>query len=234
MESDLSLKQKNITNINKLKIFFSYSTNDKRIVGILKKSLEPYEFEVYAAHDYDGINPATEWKDEIIDAIIKCDVFIPLITNNFKDSEWTDQEAGMAKINDKFIIPLEVDTPPYGFIGNIQSLKLNRNKLTSETYMEYELPHKIYSVIKRKFKEDIFINELTEIFSFDEANEKVKKIEHCKNITPKHVNQIYQITKENRKIHEAYEARKVLISFFSKHKEYLEEEKYKEIITVLR
>lgn len=228
----------NFNNTNKLKIFFSYSTNDKTIVGLLKDLLEPYGFEVFVAHHDDAIEPAVEWKDEIIDSIVKCDVFIPLITNNFKDSEWTDQETGMAKINEKFIIPLEIDAPPYGFIGNIQSLKLNKTKLTSQTYMKYELPHKIFEVIKKepKFEKyiiDIFIKEFRLTGTFNGADEKVKEIEHFNNFTPEQVNQIYQITKENRQIHDARKAREVLNNFFSKYKKYLREDEYTEIITLL-
>lgn len=228
----------NVTDNNKLKIFFSYSTSDKTIVGLLKDSLEPYGFEVFAAHDDNAIKPAVEWKDEIIKAIIKCDVFIPLITNNFKISEWTDQETGMAKIKDKFMIPLEVDFPPYGFIGNIQSLKLNKTKLTSKIYMESTLPHEIFKIIEKepkfeKYMVDIFIKEFRLTETFAGADKKVKKIEDFNNFTPEQVNQIYQITKENRQIHDAYEAQKVLIGFFYKYKEHLEEEEYKEIIMLL-
>lgn len=228
----------NVTGNNKLKIFYSYSTSDKTIVGLLKDSLEPYGFEVFAAHDDNAIKPAVEWKDEIIKAIIKCDVFIPLITKNFKISEWTDQETGMAKIKDKFMIPLKVDSHPYGFIGNIQSLKLNKTKLTSKTYMEYTLPHEIFKIIEKepkfeKYMVDIFIKEFRLTETFAEADKKVKKIEDFNNFTPEQVNQIYQITKENRQIHDAYEAKKVLIRFFYKYKEHLEEEEYKEIIMLL-
>ncbi|MBU3967176.1 MAG: toll/interleukin-1 receptor domain-containing protein [Euryarchaeota archaeon] len=217
----------NITGTDKLKIFFSYSTTDKKIVGLLKDPLELYGFEVFVAHDDDAIEPAVEWQYVIIDNLKKCDIFIPLITNNFKESNWTDQETGMAKISGKFIIPLEVDDHPYGFIGNIQSLKLDRNKLTSknsiefETYVKYDLPIKIFKIIEKvpifeKYMVDIFIKELGFIGSFATANEHVKLIDHFNNFTPEQINQIYQITYENRQIHDANVAQKVLKNFFER------------------
>ena len=133
-------------NTDKLIIFFSYSTKDKTIIARLKDSLEQYGFEVFVAHDKGAIEPAVEWQNDIIDNIKKCDIFIPFITKNFKESEWADQETGMAIINEKFILPLGVDSYPYGFIGKIQSLKVNKKKLTSkissefETYLKDELP----------------------------------------------------------------------------------------------
>jgi len=43
----------------------------------------------------------------------------------------------------------------------------------------------------------------------------------------------FEVDTENRQIHGAYEAQKVLISFFHKYKEHLEKEEYKEIIDLL-
>ena len=221
-------------NTDKLRIFFSYSTKDKAIIAHLKDSLELYGFEVFVAHDEEAIEPAVEWQNDIIDNIKKCDIFIPFITTNFKESKWADQETGMAIINDKFILPLEVDLYPYGFIGKIQSLKVNKKKLTSkissefETYIKYELPAKIFKVLEKvpKFEGrivDIFIKNLRIIGSFESANNVVKLIEQFNSPTPKQVKQIYKITKENRQIHEAYGAKRILIKFFKKYKEYLRE-----------
>lgn len=234
----------NITDTDKLRIFFSYSTDDKKIVGFLKDPLESYGFEVFVAHDDDAIEPAVEWQYEIIENLKKCDIFIPLITNNFIESDWTDQETGMARINDKFIIPLEVDYYPYGFIGNIQSLKLDKNKVKSknaiefETYVKYELPYKIFKIIEKapkfeKYIVEIFIKELRNIGSFATANKTIKLLNNFTNFTPEQVNQIYEITKENRQIHEAYEAQEILKSFFEKYKQHLEEEKYLQIMKLL-
>ena len=233
----------NISNIDKLQIFFSYSTSDKSVVGHFKKFLEQYGFVVFVAHDYDAIEPAVEWKDEIIDNIRDCNVFIPFITNDFKKSNWTDQETGMAKINDKFIIPIEVDEHPYGFIGNIQSLRVNKNKLFSVNPLESkihigDLSYKIFQIIIKasKFEKhmvDIFINDFRGVISYSIADNMVKLIEQIDNFTSEQVNQIFQITKENRQINEAHVSRVTLTNFFALHKDYLTECDYKEIIYLL-
>lgn len=220
-------------NTDELRIFFSYSTKDKTIIARLKDSLERYGFEVFVAHDEGAIEPAVEWQNDIIDNIKKCDIFIPFITKNFKESEWADQETGMAIINEKFILPLGVDLYPYGFIGKIQSLKVNKKKLTSkisrefETYIKDELPAEIFKVLVNvpKFEGrifDMFIKNLRIVESFERANNLVKLIEQFNSLTPKQVKQIYRITKENRQIREAYIAKRILYNFFKKYREHSE------------
>lgn len=233
----------NIGDNNKLLLFFSYSTRDKTVVGHFKKFLEHYGFVVFVAHDYDAIKPAVKWKNEIIDNIRNCDVFIPFITNDFKESNWTDQETGMAKINDKFIIPIEVDKSPYGFIGNIQSLRVDKNKLLSETPMESErhigdLSDMIFKTISgeprfEKHMINIFIKELRGVVSYSMADNSVKLIEQFNTFTSEQVNQILQITKENGQINEAHESRITLTKFFTTYKDYCTEHEYTEIINLL-
>lgn len=198
---------------------------------------------VFVAHDYDAIQPAVEWKDEIINNIRNCDVFIPFITYDFKKSNWTDQEVGMAKINDKFIIPIEVNKPPYGFIGNIQSLRVNKEKLFSENPIESEthirdLSYKIFKTINKvpefeKHMIDIFIKEFRGVVNYAMADDSVKLIEQFNTFTSEQVNQILQITKENRQINEAHESRITLTTFFKTYKGYLAEREYTEIIDLL-
>jgi len=233
----------NISDTNKLQIFFSYSTSDKSITGHFKNSLERYGFVVFVAHDDDAIEPAVEWQNEIIDNIKKCDVFIPLITNNFKESSWTDQETGMAKINNKFIIPIEVDETPYGFIGYIQSLKVNKKKLFSENPIESktyigDLSYKIFQTIIKessfeKHMVDIFINDFRGVISYSMADNMVELVEQFHNFTSEQVNQIYKITKENRQINEAHLSRIALAKFFTTYKDDLTESEYTEIINLL-
>ncbi|HIH44794.1 MAG TPA: toll/interleukin-1 receptor domain-containing protein, partial [Candidatus Methanoperedenaceae archaeon] len=70
----------NVTHIKikSLRIFLSYSTNDKVIAGSLKTLLELMGFEVFLAHE--DIEPSVEWQEEIKDNLDKCDIFIPLLT----------------------------------------------------------------------------------------------------------------------------------------------------------
>jgi len=116
-----------------------------------------------------------------------CDIFIPLLTESFKKSDWTDQEIGLAIAADKFIIPLQVDFPPYGFIGKIQGLKVdtyylrNENGKTVRDHLK-DIATIIFQTIrtKSKFKDDMkdfILYKLINSGSLNEANARAKLFE---------------------------------------------------------
>ncbi len=125
-----------LVGLKSLRIFFSYAHEDRKIVGDLKKSLELIGFEVFLAHE--DIEAGIEWQDEIRKNLERTDVLMPLFSEKFKQSNWTDQEVGIALGHNKFIIPLQLDKAPYGFIGKIQALKItnpvNNESVASEVF----------------------------------------------------------------------------------------------------
>lgn len=109
--------------MNQLKVFVSYSSQDKSLAGLFKQCFENYAgFSVFLAHE--DISPALDWELNIIKNLKEADVVIPLITDNFRNSEFTNQELGMALALNKIIIPIKLsDINPYGFIKKIQALR---------------------------------------------------------------------------------------------------------------
>src|SRR5437773_3220417 len=103
------------------KIFLSHSHHDKELAGTLKDELERFGCEVFVAHE--DINPSQDWQEAILKSLRECDAFIPILTENFPGSDWTDQETGIAIALRKVIVPIKIRDDPYGFIGKIQALK---------------------------------------------------------------------------------------------------------------
>lgn len=213
--------------MDSIRIFFSYSTDDKNIVGRLKEQLEFMGFEVFLAHD--DIEPSVEWQDEIIKNLKMCDIFIPLITESFKGSEWTDQETGMAVINDKFIIPLQLESPPYGFIGRIQSLQIKLSDIINEDpeYVKKVFKYyaeKIAKVIINKFGENMksfVINNFIGSENLYQANARAKLLADFPDYTPEQVSKIFNAAIDNRYNFAGYDVKRVLTKFFKKYKEHL-------------
>ena len=114
--------------MKQLKIFISYSSQDKLIAGSFKRYFEEYAgFLVFLAHE--DIAPALEWELKIIRNLKEADVIISLITDNYRSSEFTDQELGMALAWNKIIIPIKLaNINPYGFIKKLQALKCGSNQ----------------------------------------------------------------------------------------------------------
>ena len=139
----------------------------------LKRNLETLGFEGFLAHE--DINPSYEWREEIYKNLLECNIFIPYTTKNFKESDWADQECGIAYTHSKLIIPLQVELTPYGFINKFQGLKFNPEKISSET-------DKIVQVIlnSKKFGDlkEFFIEQFIKSKNFVNANEISKKLRY--------------------------------------------------------
>jgi len=116
VEEELSFKG------NLVRVFISYNSANKILAGEIKNELDKYGLITFLAHE--DIQPSAIWINEIIRNLKQCDVFLPLLTDSFHDSEWTDQESGYAFALDKLIIPLKIHDIPYGFINQFQALKL--------------------------------------------------------------------------------------------------------------
>jgi hypothetical protein len=63
------------------------------------------------------------WQSEIEKALETMEIFLALITDDFRDSLWTNQEVGFAKARHIPIISLKLGRDPEGFIADKQALK---------------------------------------------------------------------------------------------------------------
>jgi len=186
------------------KIFISYSHVDNKLSGELKEHLEFYGFEVFLAHE--DIEPSEEWRHIILQELRRCDVFLPILTKDFKVSSWTGQETGIAYERRKLIIPLKFGLDPFGFIEKYQALNLDINNLT---YVSLQ----IIDILAKKGKNrDKLINCLIEGFaksrSYAEANEKVAPLKKFQNLFDfNHVLSLIKVSFFNSQIHdESYSA----------------------------
>jgi hypothetical protein len=129
-------------------VFLSYSSLDRSIAGMVKACLKQYGLDVFLAHE--DITPSDVWVETIQENLNSCDVFIPIISQNFRESLWTDQEVGQAvqrfeAQGKPVIIPLKINMVPYGFIGKIQADTL-------DTDSPEKTCERIVSVIQEKLK----------------------------------------------------------------------------------
>ena len=114
-----------------MKIFISYSQEDKELAGDLKRSFEEYDsVKCFIAHD--DITPGSEWEKKILSNLESSDVFMPLQTENLKQSFWCQQEAGMVIEKKMKIVPLIPDQggiDPVGFYARFQGFKIKTHDL---------------------------------------------------------------------------------------------------------
>jgi hypothetical protein len=103
------------------RLFLSHKVASKRETSSLKDSLKPFGISCFVAHE--DIKPTKAWQAEIENALLTMDAFVALMTPDFHESDWTDQEVGFAVARDVPIIAVRLGRDPYGFIGKFQALQ---------------------------------------------------------------------------------------------------------------
>ena len=105
------------------RLFLSHVSVHKIYVGKLKSALLDNGVSAFVAHE--DIEPALEWQDEISLALRSMHALAALITLDFHDSNWTDQEVGWALGRGVPVLPVRLGSVPYGFVGKIQAIPGN-------------------------------------------------------------------------------------------------------------
>ena len=121
--------------------FISYSTANKEWSGAAKLALKKIGFQGFLAHE--DLQVSDEWETAIIRELKRADVFVALLSKEFKQSEYCSQEVGFIVPKKKvLIIPLSIDgTMPYGFISHLQGVRV---------YNEENVSEAIFDVLLRK------------------------------------------------------------------------------------
>lgn len=184
------IRQNYIEKECELEVFLSYSHKDKKIAALVKNLLQILGLKAFMAHD--DIKPTAEWEGFIIDKLKKCNVFVPILTKNFYESEWTDQESGASIVRDMEVIPVSIAPKgenfemPRGFIGKYQALpyRLKEDDLESDDDVfgesvtsNMKLLVELVEGIKDKPNtiskvRNCFVKSLVDSISFKEANSK--------------------------------------------------------------
>ena len=141
------------------RVFLSHKAQVKVETAALKNALRPFGITCFVAHQ--DIKPTKAWQAEIENALVSMDAFVALLTDDFHDSDWTDQEVGFALARGVPMIAVKLGRDPYGFIGKFQALKCNWE----------EAPVAIARLlIKQPRMLDAYIDSLSRCLSFEEGN----------------------------------------------------------------
>lgn len=204
-----------------IRVFISYSTKDRKIAGEIRELLNKLGcFEVFLAHE--DIIPSMEWQEVIVHNLKSADIFLPVITKNYKFSDWTDQESGVAFAQRKLIIPIGVDGEvPYGFLSRYQALRVRSELIDWSTLDIVKIIHE-----NRKNQEfstftNVVLNALIKRFatsvSFSEAGEYSKLLLIFDYISKDQMEEIVNASTMNSQIYQSWEAQSNLRELFKKH-----------------
>ncbi len=154
------------------RLFISHSALIKEGVKKLRNHLIQYGISAFVAHE--DIEPIKEWLNSIESALVTCDALVAMLDQNFKTSNWCDQEVGIVFGQNKFIIPIMLGIDPYGFIGKLQGIQ-GKGKMPNE--LAEEISHLLASAEKTKKK---IAEALVEMFvnssSYQNAQDNAQKL----------------------------------------------------------
>jgi len=145
---------------------------------------------------------------------------MPVLTNNFRKSKWADQEAGMAHILKKTVVPLKIHVNPYGFISPYQAFSFNLKTVT------ISCKRLVLSLAKRpkignKIR-DLLICKFGNSSSYDEAAINTMTLLRLNKYSKRQINQIIKFALENRQIYASRRALPRVHDFFRQHKKLVE------------
>ena len=104
------------------RLFISHTSAHKSQAGAMALFMERAGIQGFVAHT--TIEPTSEWADVIVQALQSCHAMVAMLTPDFPQSKWCDQEVGVAVDRGILIVPVRMGIDPYGFIGRYQGLTL--------------------------------------------------------------------------------------------------------------
>ena len=218
-----------------LSAFISYSNKDKKIAGIVKKALSNLGIDSFLAHE--DITPSQEWQDEIVNKINNCNIFVPLISDNFRESDWASQEIGAAFIKGVDIIPIsfysadQTFVTPYGFISKYQTLRWKIDPGIPSNYqykIVLDIQNKIAQALKSKNNivekvRNCLVNSFVNSSSFQDTNNKSESIDNLNPLGKERLTILILGYILNNQIKNAFKASDLVIKLIKDNKEELDD-----------
>lgn len=236
--------KKNIFIGKTLRIFISYSHKDKKIAGAIKEAFNYYGMEAFLAHE--DIKVGQEWIDVILTNLKQFDVFVAVLSKNFFESEWTNQEVGFAICKGTIVVPISIDgTIPSGFLRIFQALTKFEYKEYQKSYFDKEIildcKESIFDVIKiisanpdfRENIKDSLIRGLTNLWSYRTAEKHLALLNELQPFSSEQINEIINQSLNNRQIYEASQCKTILKQMLEEYNPIIEKENFKILDTLI-
>ncbi len=174
-----------------LRVFISHKAEDKVLAKNIKGSFRVYGIASFVAHE--DIVPMHEWQTEIERALFSMDLLVALLTEKFSESNWTDQEIGVAIGREVPVIPVRMGKDPYGFIGKYQAIRgTNASKIVDDV-IEY-LRQEARISDRLKYLIDQALATATEDYSPAEQSNILRRIESEIDDSPPNVSTVLRET----------------------------------------
>ena len=155
------------------RLFLSHLSSFKKTTAILQRALRRFGISAFVAHV--DIEPTKEWEDEIEAALFSMDALAAILMPGFKESNWTDQEIGVAVGRGVLIIPVIRGLNPYGFIAKYQGLQAVGKSVPQVAAQLFQIL--VASPKTRNRMLSCLVDTLLQSASEEEASEKIRLLD---------------------------------------------------------
>ena len=189
-----------------VRVFISHTSEYKLQAKDIQKYLAQDGIASFVAHE--DIEPMKEWQNEIERALFSMDLLVALLTEKFSESDWTDQEIGVAVGRKVPIIPVRMGKDPYGFMGKCQAI--------TDSTSSYQISNAISQCIfnHENFKSsatDAFIINLENSYGFGRSNYLARYLPKIVELSPEQEKRLVSAFNDNSQVHGAFAIRRVII-----------------------
>lgn len=175
------------------RVFLSHKSEVKGETAELKENLKILGVSAFVAHE--DIEPTRSWQEEIENALFSMDAFVALMTNQFHDSSWTDQEVGVAFGRRVPIIAIRLGKDPYGFIGKFQALSCSWEATSQEI---------VRILIKNDKMLDSYINAVKNCQCFNDAKTLSDILPSINKLSNKQISNLVSAFNENQQLKDSF------------------------------
>lgn len=182
------------------RVFLSHLATNKEKTSELRACLSDYGISAFVAHE--DIEPTKQWQTEIESAFNSMDALVALLTPGFNESNWCDQEVGVAIGRQLPIIAVRQGLDPYGFIGKYQAVQgagKTPQQLADEIFHLF-LPK---SIIGPKIA-NWLVDQFCASNSYERSKKLIELIKKSPFINSNHVAKMKKANKNNSQVYQAW------------------------------
>ena len=180
-----------------IRVFISHVAKYKTLSTEIKVGLADFAIASFVAHE--DIEPTAEWQTEIELALFSMDMLVALWTEGFSESEWTDQEIGIAIGRKVPIVSVALGVDPYGFRGKFQAI-LGSNK------NDKQILNEILGILFKRDRirdvaNDAFIKKVANAESYKRANFLARYLPMLDQLSPEQEQALVEAFNSNSQVY---------------------------------
>ena len=183
-----------------LRVFISHTAAHKQVAKEIQQYLNNLGIASFVAHE--DIEPMKEWQGEIEKALESMGLLLALLTDDFGQSKWTDQEVGFAVGRKVDVIPVRMGKDPYGFMGRYQAVPGGLSSYAiANTLFEYALDEDGL----KDAAIDAFILAARKSLSFDRSNKLAEYFPRISQLSATQEEALVKAFNDNDQVNHAFD-----------------------------